>query len=283
MSLDGEQETLGTDTVSLSSQQMDDLLRDPQQKELLLRKLGLDCTKSGGNPHRDEGSATPVSDSSGGCGPVRELARVIGRMTAALQAITPAPLCYRNLQRLKNRTFRSSLSYESIVTLDQCAEEELQWWIKEVHRWNGKPITTPPPDMIIETDASLLGWGAWMGMSTGGLWTEAERKHHINVLELKGGAFAVKALARDKSNIHIRLRMDNTSAVAYLNHLGGTRSQSLAQCVKSGSGASREELPSQPNIYPARAIREQTGSLGPYTLLQSGNCTRKSAPSYFNC
>ena len=29
--------------------------------------------------------------------------------------------------------------------------------------WNGKCILPQAPDMVIETDASLLGWGASMG------------------------------------------------------------------------------------------------------------------------
>ena len=45
--------------------------------------------------------------------------------------------------------------------------------------WNGRPIHPRPPDLTIETDASLLGWGAIAdGVSTGGLWSETERKQH---------------------------------------------------------------------------------------------------------
>ena len=70
-------------------------------------------------------------------------------------------------------------------------------------------------------------WGGGHAQRSGyrGLWKEEERKHHINWLELKGGAFAVKALAKGKTNIHIRLKIDNTTAIASINHLGGTISQ----------------------------------------------------------
>ena len=57
---------------------------------------------------------------------VRDLARVIGRMTAAIQAVSPAPLCYRNLQRLKNVAFKGTQNFESRIPLDSCAKEELQ-------------------------------------------------------------------------------------------------------------------------------------------------------------
>ena len=45
----------------------------------------------------------------------------------------------------------------------------LQWWSQELQKWNGRPIQPPPPDLTIETDASLLGWGVVAdGVSMGG-------------------------------------------------------------------------------------------------------------------
>ena len=70
--------------------------------------------------------------------------------------------------------------------------------------------------MVIETDASLLGWGALMGSTmTGGLWSENQRSHHINLLKLKGGTFT-----KGMSNIHVRLNNTTTIAYMYLNHMG---------------------------------------------------------------
>ena len=90
---------------------------------------------------------------------------------------------------------------------------------------------------------------------TGELRMEEERKHHINWLELQGGVFAVRTFAKDKSNIHVRLRMDNTTAIAYINRLGGTRSQALAHsayqlwqwCLHRGITLSAEHLPGTSN------------------------------------
>lgn len=59
------------------------------------------------------------------------------------------------------------------------ARMELQWWIMEMEDWNGKSILPQTPDMVIETDASLLGWGASMGSATtGGLPCETENGQH---------------------------------------------------------------------------------------------------------
>ena len=32
--------------------------------------------------------------------------------------------------------------------------------VVDLEKWNGKPILPPEPDLVLETDASLLSWGA---------------------------------------------------------------------------------------------------------------------------
>ena len=161
---------------------------------------------------------------------VRELARLIGRMSAASQAVLPAPLRFRSLQRAKNKAFRRTQSFETVVNLNQEIKTELTWWAEELSKWNGRKLSLDQPSLVIETDASLLGWGAALGeVSTGGLWTERERLNHIHLLELIGGAFAIQTFARGLRDAHVRLRMDNTTAISYINRMGGTRSLDLAR------------------------------------------------------
>ena len=50
---------------------------------------------------------------------------------------------------------------------------------------------------------------------------------HINGKELLATFLAVKTFAKSKRVRHIRLKVDNMTAVYYINHMGGTRSQSL--------------------------------------------------------
>ena len=106
---------------------------------------------------------------------IRDLTRLIGRLTATMQAVLPAPLHYRNLQRIKNQALRQFQDFSTVVILDRNAREELTWWQNNLENWNGKAMLEPTPDMIAETDASLLGWGAVSeGVRTGGLWSEGE-------------------------------------------------------------------------------------------------------------
>ena len=110
---------------------------------------------------------------------VRELARLIGKMTATLPAIFPASLWYRKLQRMKNQTYQRSQSFEAIVTLNQEALLELDWWSIRRNLMDGKSVSTQEPDLTMETDASMLGWGAvFQGSRTGGL--GAEEPHQLS-------------------------------------------------------------------------------------------------------
>ena len=75
--------------------------------------------------------------------------------------------------------------------------------------------------MIIDSNAYLQGWGARCGeQTTGGAWSHQEAEFHINCLELLAVTLAVQSFAKDKCKISILLRIDNTTAVAYINHLG---------------------------------------------------------------
>ena len=51
------------------------------------------------------------------------------------------------------------------------ATQELKWWMQEMQNHNGSPLLRNPPDLVIESDASCLGWGATLkdqGLITGG-------------------------------------------------------------------------------------------------------------------
>ena len=163
-----------------------------------------------------------------GSASVRTLCHIIGRLTSTLQAVLPAPLHYRHLQMLQAKGLLEGKGYNSIVPLNKECQNDLQWWIDQLSTWNGRSIISPAPDLIITTDASLKGWGAvCQGVHTRGLWTQEESLLHINALELKAALFALRAFSNNRRKLHVHLRMDNRTAVAYLLKMGGTRSQVL--------------------------------------------------------
>ncbi|XP_070570048.1 uncharacterized protein [Ptychodera flava] len=85
---------------------------------------------------------------------VRELAQIIGRMTASVAAIIPAPLQCRYLQMTRTRSLIHNKSYETLVTLSPECKTELQWWCHHLRDFNGKAIICPCPDLMITSDAS---------------------------------------------------------------------------------------------------------------------------------
>ena len=84
-------------------------------------------------------------------------------------------------------------------------------------------------DLTITSDASTSGWGASCGTSqTGGPWTVEEAQAHINLLELRAAFLALQTYASKLNNQHILLLIDNRTAIAYLNHKGGTTSRAIS-------------------------------------------------------
>ncbi|XP_071789789.1 uncharacterized protein [Asterias amurensis] len=114
-------------------------------------------------------------------------------------------------------------TYQSLVTLSETSIQELQWWAQCLRQWNGKPVRLPNPEITITSDTSTQGWGAHCGSTeTGGRWSLTEKEHHINYLELLAAFLALQTFAVDRKNCHIMMRLDNSTAIAYIKHKGGT-------------------------------------------------------------
>jgi hypothetical protein len=92
----------------------------------------------------------------------------------------------------------------------------------------GRSISASPPSLTIFPDVSLSGWGAVSyDVKTGGPWTIADTKRHINELEILAAFNGLKCFASSAHRTTVEINIDNTTAVAYINKKGGTRSSSL--------------------------------------------------------
>ena len=78
---------------------------------------------------------------------VRELSRLIGKLTASIQAVFPAPLHYRNLQQLKHQALSRDRSFHSRIPLSIEGIDELRWWLAHLDAWNGRALLHPSPDL----------------------------------------------------------------------------------------------------------------------------------------
>ena len=154
----------------------------------------------------------------------REVSRLLGKLNAVSQAIPPGPLFCRAMQRdLAASLGAGDQHYDAPCPLSPSAREELTWWSDQLTGWNGKSLVLRKPDLQIESDASRIGWGASCnGVQTGGPWSQKETRYHINCLELLAATLAARTFLKGQENKRILLLIDNQTAVAYINNLGGT-------------------------------------------------------------
>ena len=117
--------------------------------------------------------------------------------------------------------------------LSEEAKNELQWWIAHLSTESGNSFAFKNPDLSIFCDSSLTGWGASCeGAQAKGPWTSFESQWHINELELKAALLALQSFTSESSNQSIHLLLDNSTAVAYINKRGGTKSNRMNGLIK---------------------------------------------------
>jgi hypothetical protein len=167
---------------------------------------------------------------------IRELCTVIGNLVASFPAVTHGKLFYRQLENEKIIALKQAKGqFDQVVSLSNQAINDLHWWLSNISG-SKAPITRSQPDVVIETDASRLGWGCnctSLNKSAGGPWRQTENNHHINVLELQAVYFALQSLFNDKNDMHIHILVDNTTAVAYIREQGGSHSLECNAMVRN--------------------------------------------------
>ena len=163
---------------------------------------------------------------------IRDLAVFIGNVVAASYGVRRAPLRFKYLEIFKIRALQSFNDhvpfhrvYDQVVKLDGRALDIISWWCNNIFDLTN-PLTVPSIGLVLVTDAATeCGWGAHIGdVQTYGHWSAEEKElEHCNLLELKAILFGLKALCNDLADIHIRIRSDNTTAVACINKCGSIK------------------------------------------------------------
>ncbi len=152
---------------------------------------------------------------------IRQAARVIGLIVAASPATTYGKGHYRDLERAKtDALIEAHADFSASFTWPPETETELSWWAALP-----SPITTcfEARDFTEEltTDASLEGWGAiWGTQKVFGVWEECTVEP-IDELEMRAVLAALQTLPILRTGVNILLNCDNTTAVAYINKMGG--------------------------------------------------------------
>lgn len=153
---------------------------------------------------------------------IREFAQFVGNITAACPAVQYGWAYSKGFERQKYLALlKTEGNYDAKMRLSATLRSDFVWW--ESHISNAiNPIKQQKYALEIFSDASLTGWGAACnGENTYGAWDKAERSAHINYLELVAAFYALRCFAVTKYDCEILLRIDNTTAVAYINRMGG--------------------------------------------------------------
>ena len=152
-----------------------------------------------------------------------DLASFVGLSVASAPAVPLASIRYKYLEIIRNKELGYNHgNYDVPVSLDDHAKDLIRWWIYH-NDSQSNSLLTSPPHLELYTDASLTGWGAAFGNSkTGGHWAADERLH-INYLELKAIFLGLQSFCGKCVDTHIRIRSDNTTAVACINRCGSTK------------------------------------------------------------
>ena len=199
---------------------------------------------------------------------IREVAQVIGKIVSTFPGVMHGPLFYRALEKDKTIALRVNKGrFDRSMTLSQPAKDELNWWVNNILSSFNR-ISHPPPTLIITSDASHMGWGAVCSdISTGGTWSARETQNHINHLELLAAFFALKTFAKNSKEEHVRLMVDNTTAVSAINHMGTSHSDlchALTKeiwewCIPRGIWISAAHIPGKKNTVADYESRKTAG------------------------
>jgi hypothetical protein len=149
---------------------------------------------------------------------------MIGQLVAAEPGIQYATLYSKQLEIEKDSALKANRGdYDARMVLSPAAKNHLHWWTVNAPGAN-KSLRQTNPQITIQSDSSDFGWGAHvLGRSAGGAWTLPEADRHINEKELHAVLLALQCFAKNLQDVHIRLEIDNTTAVSYIQKQGGRK------------------------------------------------------------
>ena len=134
---------------------------------------------------------------------LKDIASILGLFAWAISSIPLAhyrslQMQYINLSKLPRGNLKTK------VILNSGSRSDLGWWVNNLAQINGRLFSARAPDVIIFSDASRSGWGAFRdGVGAGGPWISSENELNINALELKAAFNALLCFAPEASGLFI--------------------------------------------------------------------------------
>ena len=116
-------------------------------------------------------------------------------------------------------------NFDKNMRLSKEAIIDFKWWVTKLPTAYNL-INHRDPQVTMTTDASLIGWGCCIDTATSeGNWSPEEAHYDINYLEMFAVFLALKSFFSVVQNKHVKLLVDNTTAVTTINQMGTCHSR----------------------------------------------------------
>ena len=159
---------------------------------------------------------------------IRDFAQLIGSLVACCPGVEYGEGHIKLFEIAKNQALiQTQGNFDKKMIIPEELQVDFNWW-KDKLSLSVRKIRDLSIYIEIFSDASMTGWGAFCNNeSTHGFWNETEKGLHINHLELLAAFYALRCYAAELRDKEILLRIDNTTALSYINKMGGTHVKSL--------------------------------------------------------
>ena len=167
----------------------------------------------------------------------RTMAKIAGKIICLSLAFSPARIYTRELYKLVDAANRMKWEWNHQLQLTAQVKNDAQWLLDNLDRFNGRSAWKPSLVQVLNTDASMTGWGATLnqGERAGGNWTTNwEMKgmnQHISRKELMAVYLGLKTFQRELQGKSVILRVDNQNVQSYMEN-GGGKLQDMVQLVR---------------------------------------------------
>ena len=153
---------------------------------------------------------------------------LIGLLASTEKMVPEGRLHMRPFQFHLKEHWRYPQSLDNLLPWTEAIAAHLDWWQNPSNVMKGSDLHPKDHSIQLFTDASNEGWGAHLDQnSTGGLWSDREKRLHINVLQLKAVSLALRDFKDQCQNQTVLVATDNSTVVAYINKQGGTHSAEM--------------------------------------------------------
>ena len=175
-------------------------------------------------------------------------------MASLIQLVQGSRLRMRPLQFSLHQQWPDRRRKLAKLMVTSTVKDAVLWWLDQDRLHQGVSLEVKTPSVHLWTDASLAGWGGHTSSwQASGLWDATERHLHINALEIRAMLKCLQLLPSLEKGTVVALQGDNTTALAYVRNLGGTRS---FQCYDEAKAvclwAERNGVTLMPRFVPGR-------------------------------